>query len=47
MPRVRRIFQWLAVSPMLLLALIVATLNWVFHNLNIPRYAFWQNIWKR
>lgn len=32
---------------MLLLALIVVVINWIFHNLGMPSYAYWKNIWKQ
>lgn len=46
MQRLKKILQWLTVSPMLLLALIVVILNWIFHNLCMPEYTYWKNIWK-
>ena len=47
MQSLKKILQWVAVSPLLLLALIVVIINWILHNLGMPEYTYWKNIWKQ
>ena len=40
MQRLKKTWQWVAVSPLLLLALIVVIINWIIHNLGMIEYTY-------
>ena len=47
MQRLKKTWQWVSVSPLLLLALIVVIINWIIHNLGMLGYTYWEKIRKQ